>query len=131
MAVVEGVDKWVEERSRGQGSGCMRQSICKTYGPNMRKIWTRCSVAMLMDARPNNVSGLPPEESACHGLRQVMVILSSFELSRHLPTPIPDLHPATSPTHDKWPVFHSKIILLMAHSFKTLISISNLYKSNE
>ena len=52
------------------------------------------------------VSDLPPEESAYHSLRQIMIILSSSELSRHLPTPTPDLHPATSPTHDKWPVFH-------------------------
>ena len=123
MAVVEGVDKWVEERSRGQGSGCMRQRICETYGPNMRRIWTRCSIAMIMDAKPRKLCLIcPPEESAYRGLRQIMIILSSFELSRHLPTPTPDLHPATSPTHDKWPVFHSKIILLMAHSYKTLVS---------
>ena len=65
VAVLEGVDKWVEERSRGRGSGCMRQSICKTYGPNMREIWTRCSVAMLMDAKPRILYLICPPRRIC------------------------------------------------------------------
>ena len=75
------------------------------------------------------VSELPPrgmmlggDRCACRCLRQIEDILPSFELSRQLglPTPAQNLPPATSPTHDKWPVFHSMIILLMAHSYKTL-----------
>ena len=50
----------------------------------------------------NIVSDLPPpEESAYHGLRQIVIIMSSSELSRHLPTPTPGLHPATGPTRTR------------------------------